>query len=71
MQESIDRGGAVIMGRNMFGPFLALGGDDPWQGGGRRPALRQVRFVHTDHEREPLRTSDTTFTFVTDGPERR
>ena len=26
-------------------------------------------FVLTHHEREPLRLSDTTFTFVTDGPE--
>ena len=70
MQESIDRGGAVIMGKNMFGPGPGPWGDDPWQGWwGEDPPFHKSVFVLTHHEREPLRLSDTTFTFVTDGPE--
>ena len=70
MQESIDRSGAVIMGKNMFGPGPGPWGDDPWQGWwGEDPPFHKSVFVLTHHEREPLRLSDTTFTFVTDGPE--
>ena len=71
MKESIARGGAVIMGKNMFGPGPGpLGDDDPWQGWwGDDPPFHKPVFVLTHHEREPLQLSDTTFTFVNDGPE--
>ena len=69
--ESIGRAGAVIMGRNMFGggpgPWDA---DEPWQGWwGDSPPFHVPVFVLTHHEREPLTLGDTTFTFVTEGPE--
>ena len=71
MQESIARGGAVIMGKNMFGPGAGAPSDDgSWQGWwGDDPPFHKPVFVLTHHEREPLQLSDTTFTFVTDGPE--
>ena len=63
--------GAEIMGRGKFGPATrGPWGDDPWQGWwGDDPPFRKPVFVLTHHEREPLTLTDTTFTFVTDGPE--
>jgi dihydrofolate reductase len=68
-QASIDRTGATIMGRNMFG---GGGGewDFGWQGWwGDEPPFHHPVFVLTHHPREPLTLADTTFTFVTDGIE--
>jgi dihydrofolate reductase len=61
--------GAEIMGRGKFGPpGRGPWGDDPWRGWwGEDPPFRKPVFVLTHHEREPLKLSDTTFTFVTDG----
>ena len=70
MRESVARNGAVIMGRNMFGPGPGPWGEEPWQGWwGDDPPFHKPVFVLTHHERKPLQLSDTTFTFVTDGPE--
>ena len=71
MKQSIARGGAVIMGKNMFGPGQGAPSDDgSWQGWwGDDPPFHQQVFVLTHTKREPLQLSDTTFTFVNDGPE--
>jgi dihydrofolate reductase len=63
--------GAEIMGRGKFGPAgRGAWGDDPWPGWwGEDPPFHKPVFVVTHHEREPLKLSDTTFTFVTDGVE--
>jgi len=62
--------GAEIMGRGKFGGGPGPWGDDPWRGWwGEDPPFHMPVFVMTNHEREPLRLSDTTFTFVTDGIE--
>ena len=68
--EAIDRSGATIMGRGMFGGGEGPWGDDPWMGWwGDTPPFHHPVFVLTSHAREPLQLSDTTFTFVTDGIE--
>jgi dihydrofolate reductase len=70
LAESLERAGATIMGRNMFGGGPGPWGDDPWQGWwGDEPPFHHPVFVLTHHEREPLVKADTTFTFVTDGIE--
>jgi dihydrofolate reductase len=71
MKASVARGGAVIMGKNMFGPGLGAPSDDgSWQGWwGDDPPFHKPVFVLTHLKRAPLQLSDTTFTFVGDGPE--
>ena len=72
VQATIDRAGAHIMGRNMFsGGFTESWEDDPRANGwwGEEPPFRKPVFVLTHHAREPLTLADTTFTFVTDGPQ--
>ena len=71
MDEQIANIGAVLMGRNMFGPAGSGDwGDGSWQGWwGDEPPFHCPVFVLTHYEREPLELSDTTFTFVTDGIE--
>jgi dihydrofolate reductase len=63
--------GAVIMGRNMFGPIRGDWGDEQWNGWwGDDPPYHTPVFVLTHHEREPLEMQGgTTFNFVTDGIE--
>ena len=71
LEESRANVGAEIMGRGKFGP-AARGpwGDEPWQGWwGDDPPFHMPVFVVTHYAREPLRLSDTTFRFVTDGVE--
>jgi dihydrofolate reductase len=70
MQELVARGGAVIMGKNMFGPGEGAPSDDgSWKGWwGDDPPFHKPVFVLTHMKREPLQLSDTTFTFVNDGP---
>jgi dihydrofolate reductase len=68
MAEGIERQGAVIMGRGMFGGGPGPWGEEPWNGWwGDDPPFGMPVFVLTHHQREPLTLSDTTFTFVTDG----
>lgn len=60
--------GAVLMGRNMFGPVRGGWGEEPWPGWwGEEPPFRVPVFVLTHHERPPLTLGDTSFHFVTDG----
>jgi dihydrofolate reductase len=62
--------GAEIMGRGKFGPPSRGPWDesDPWKGWwGDDPPFHKPVFVLTNHPRDPLTLSDTTFTFVTDG----
>jgi len=63
--------GAVIMGRNMFGPIRGDWGDEQWNGWwGDDPPYHTPVFVLTHHRREPLEMQGgTTFHFVTDGIE--
>lgn len=71
IEEQLANIGAVLMGRNMFGPVGGGDwGDGSWQGWwGDDPPFHYPVFVLTHHEREPLELSDTTFNFVTDGIE--
>jgi len=62
--------GAEIMGRGKFGPPSrgAWDASEPWRGWwGDDPPFHKPVFVLTNHAREPLTLTDTTFTFVTDG----
>jgi dihydrofolate reductase len=72
MEEAFGNNGAVVMGRNMFGPERGPWGEDPWKGWwGDEPPFHVPVFVLTHHEREPLEMDGgTTFNFVTDGVER-
>jgi len=70
LDEVRDGIGAVIMGRNMFGPGRG-DWDEGWRGWwGEDPPYHVPVFVLTHHEREPLQMQGgTTFDFVTDGIE--
>jgi dihydrofolate reductase len=61
--------GAVIMGRNMFGPVRGEWPEEPWNGWwGPNPPYHTPVFVLTHHPREPVEMEGgTTFHFVTDG----
>src|SRR5688500_12933206 len=64
--------GAVVMGRNMFGPIGGGDwGDGSWKGWwGDDPPYHAPVYVLTHHEREPVEMEGgTTFHFVTDGIE--
>lgn len=71
IEEMFDNVGAVIMGRNMFGPVRGPWGDEDWRGWwGDDPPYHMPVYVLTHHEREPLEMEGgTTFHFVTDGIE--
>ncbi|HEX3174459.1 MAG TPA: dihydrofolate reductase family protein [Solirubrobacterales bacterium] len=70
-EEAQENFGAGIMGRKMFGGGPGPWDEkSPWQGWwGEDPPFHAPVFVLTHHERDPLRLSDTTFYFVTDGIE--
>jgi dihydrofolate reductase len=61
MQHTIERTGAVILGRRMY---------DNAHGWGDDPPFRVPVFVLTHRPEEPLAKNDTTFTFVTEEPAR-
>jgi dihydrofolate reductase len=69
--EILGRVGAVIMGRNMFGPIRGDWGDESWNGWwGPNPPYGCDTYVLTHHAREPVEMEGgTTFHFVTDGIE--
>jgi dihydrofolate reductase len=71
-EEATGNTGAVVMGRNMFGPERGPWGEEPWKGWwGDEPPFHVPVFVLTHHEREPLEMEGgTTFHFVTEGIER-
>jgi dihydrofolate reductase len=66
--DQINSAGAVIMGRNMFGPVRGAW-DRPWNGWwGDDPPFHAPVFVLTHHAREPQpMEGGTTYHFVTDG----
>lgn len=61
--------GAVIMGRNMFGPVRGSWADESWKGWwGDNPPYHAPVFVLTHHPRASIRMEGgTTFHFVTGG----
>jgi dihydrofolate reductase len=70
-EEASANAGAVVMGRNMFGPVRGPWTEPLWNGWwGDEPPFKVPVFVLTHHEREPLTLGGTTFHFVTEGPER-
>jgi dihydrofolate reductase len=70
-EEAAGNAGAVIMGRNMFGPVRGPWTEPLWSGWwGDDPPFKVPVFVLTHHEREPLTLGKTTFHFVTEGPDR-
>jgi dihydrofolate reductase len=70
-EEATAGTGAVVMGRNMFGPVRGPWTEPLWNGWwGEEPPFHVPVFVLTHYEREPLTLGETTFHFVTEGPER-
>ena len=72
LAEELEGGyGAVVMGRNMFGPVRGQWGVEPWRGWwGENPPYHTPVFVLTHHQREPLEMEGgTVFNFITDGIE--
>lgn len=70
-EEATADTGAVVMGRNMFGPVRGPWTEPLWNGWwGEDPPFRVPVFVLTHYEREPLTLGETTFHFVTEGVER-
>jgi len=71
MDEMFENVGAVIMGRNMFGPIRGEWPDDSWKGWwGNDPPYHMPVFVLTHHPRSPEpMLGGTTFHFVTEGIE--
>jgi dihydrofolate reductase len=69
--RSFENVGAWILGRNMFGPIRGPWPDDSWKGWwGPEPPYHVPVFVLTHHARAPLAMKgNTTFYFVTEGPE--
>jgi dihydrofolate reductase len=71
--EELEAGyGAMVMGRNMFGPIKRGDwGDESWRGWwGDNPPYHTPVYVLTHHEREPVEMEGgTTFHFVTEGIE--
>jgi dihydrofolate reductase len=71
VDEMFENVGAVIMGRNMFGPVRGRWENDEWKGWwGDDPPYHMPVFVLTHHTRAPQpMQGGTTFHFVTDGIE--
>src|SRR5689334_10906852 len=71
IDEGIERTGAYVMGRGMFGGGPGPWGDEPWEGWwGEEPPYHTPVFVLTNYDREPLEMKGgTTFNFVSDGIE--
>src|SRR4051812_19761451 len=67
--EMFDNVGAVIMGRNMFGPERGPWSAEPWKGWwGEDPPYHMPVFVLTHYPRDPEpMQGGTTFHFVSDG----
>ena len=68
-EQSFERIGAWILGRNMFGPVRGPWPDDSWKGWwGDEPPYHTSVFVLTHHPRAPLRMAGgTEFRFITNG----
>jgi len=70
-RRSMEGFGAVILGRNMFGPSRGEWPDDGWKGWwGDTPPYHAPTFILTHHPRPPIEMlGGTTFHFVTGGIE--
>lgn len=68
-QKTFENVGAVIMGRNMFGPVRGDWKDEGWNGWwGENPPFHVPVFVLTHHERKSIEMKGgTTFHFITNG----
>jgi dihydrofolate reductase len=68
-ERGLDRIGASILGRNMFGPIRGEWPDDQWKGWwGDNPPYHTPVFVLTHHPRASIQMEGgTTFHFVTEG----
>jgi len=67
---TLNKAGATIMGRNMFGPVRGFWGDSNWRGWwGDEPPFHHQVFVLTHFDRPDLVMGDTTFHFVNEGIE--
>ena len=64
--------GAVVMGRNMFGPVRGAWPDEDWKGWwGEDPPFHCPVYVLTHHARDPFELENgNSFHFVTDGIEK-
>lgn len=71
MARSMGGFGAVVMGRNMFGPVRGDWSDDEWKGWwGDNPPFHAPTFVLTHHARDPIvMEGGTVFHFVSSGIE--
>jgi dihydrofolate reductase len=71
VEESLNKVGATVMGRKMFGGGPGSWEERPWDGWwGEDPPFHTAVFVLTHHAREPLeKQGGTTFFFVCDGIE--
>lgn len=69
MNKTFENVGAVIMGRNMFGPIRGNWKDNEWKGWwGENPPFHVPVFVLTHHEKKLIQMKGgTTFHFITDG----
>lgn len=67
--KGLEKVGACIMGRNMFGPIRGNWPDDKWRGWwGENPPFHCPVFVLTNHARASITMEGgTTFHFVTEG----
>ncbi len=67
--RGLEKAGACIMGRNMFGPIRDNWPDDKWKGWwGENPPYHCPVFILTHHARESITMEGgTTFHFVTEG----
>jgi dihydrofolate reductase len=71
-RQSLERNGAVLMGRRMFSGGEGSWDDDPNRDGwwGDEPPFHVPVFILTHHERETVpKEGGTTYNFVTDGIE--
>jgi dihydrofolate reductase len=68
-RRAVQRVGATVMGRNMFGPVRGPWENEAWRGWwGEDPPFHHPVFVLTHHARPDLvMDGDTTFHFVTEG----
>ena len=72
MRASLDNLGAVVMGRNMFGPVRGTWPDEDWKGWwGDDPPFHCPVYVLTHHPRDPFQLEGgNSFHFVTEGIEK-
>ncbi|HTR75821.1 MAG TPA: dihydrofolate reductase family protein [Solirubrobacterales bacterium] len=72
LRAGLENLGAVVMGRNMFGPIRGEWPDESWQGWwGEDPPFHCPVYVLTHHPRDPFELENgNSFHFVTEGIER-